>query len=68
VLIVTHDVDEAVLLADRVLALRDGAISLDVPITLRRPRSRSTPEFLALRERLLGLLGVPELVASAAGT
>ncbi len=61
VLLVTHDVDEAVLLADRALVLADGAISLDVPISLPRPRHRGHPGFLAVRSRLLRELGVDEL-------
>jgi sulfonate transport system ATP-binding protein len=36
--LITHDVAEAVALADRVLVLRDGDIALDIPITLPRPR------------------------------
>ncbi|HXB37143.1 MAG TPA: ABC transporter ATP-binding protein, partial [Acidimicrobiales bacterium] len=38
VLLVTHDVDEAILLADRVLILTDGRLSLDVPVGLAAPR------------------------------
>jgi sulfonate transport system ATP-binding protein len=60
VLIVTHDVDEAVLLADRVVVLTGGRISLDVQVALAHPRSRDDPEFAALRLRLLGELGVSE--------
>ena len=37
-LLITHDVAEAVSLADRVLVLRDGAIALDITVTLPRPR------------------------------
>ena len=58
VLLVTHDVDEAVLLADRALVLVDGTIALDAPIDLPRPRDRGHPDFLALRSRLLSELGV----------
>src|SRR5579862_8468626 len=43
VLLVTHDVDEAVLLADRALVLVDGTITIDVPIELDRPRDRGHP-------------------------
>jgi sulfonate transport system ATP-binding protein len=62
VLLVTHDVDEAVVLADRVLVLSDGVISLDVPIasTFPRPRSRSDTRFAALRTELLNELGVED--------
>jgi sulfonate transport system ATP-binding protein len=57
-LLVTHDVDEAVLLADRVLVLADGRIAADISVTLPRPRSHGAPGFAALRGRLLGELGV----------
>jgi sulfonate transport system ATP-binding protein len=60
VLLVTHDVDEALLLADRALVLVDGSITLDVPVTVPRPRDRGHPGFLALRGRLLRELGVTE--------
>jgi sulfonate transport system ATP-binding protein len=60
VLLVTHDVDEAVLLADRVVVLVDGAISLDQPVALPRPRRRGDIDFVALRTRLLAELGVDE--------
>jgi sulfonate transport system ATP-binding protein len=60
VLLVTHDVDEAVLLADRVLVLTDGLISLDVSVNVTSPRLRSDPQFIALRSRLLTELGVDE--------
>jgi sulfonate transport system ATP-binding protein len=58
VLLVTHDVDEAILLADRVIVLTDGAISLDVEVSVPTPRVRDSPEFASLRRRLLGELGV----------
>ncbi len=58
VLLVTHDVDEAILLADRVLVLTDGTITVDLPVRLDRPRSRGHAEFTTLRTRLLGELGV----------
>jgi sulfonate transport system ATP-binding protein len=57
-LLVTHDVDEAVLLADRALVLADGRIAADIAIDLPRPRSHGHPHFAALRARLLGELGV----------
>jgi sulfonate transport system ATP-binding protein len=63
VLLVTHDVDEAILLADRALVLVDGKIALDVPVELDRPRTRGHPGFIALRSRLLGELGVAEPAA-----
>jgi sulfonate transport system ATP-binding protein len=60
VLLVTHDVDEAVLLADRVLVLVDGSITVDAPVSLPRPRDRGHPGFLRLRSLLLRELGVSE--------
>jgi sulfonate transport system ATP-binding protein len=60
VLLVTHDVDEAITLADRVLVLADGRISLDRPVALPAPRQRTTPGFTALRRDLLTALGVEE--------
>lgn len=60
VLLVTHDVDEAIALADRVIVLTDGVISLDVEVALAKPRARDGHEFVALRRRLLAELGVSE--------
>ena len=61
VLLVTHDVDEAILLADRVtVSAVDGAISLDVRINIERPRNRGDARFIDLRNRLLRELGVEE--------
>jgi sulfonate transport system ATP-binding protein len=59
VLLVTHDVDEALELADRVLVLRDGRIAHSARIHLGRPRDRDHPAQVALRLRLLTELGVP---------
>ncbi|VFA96819.1 ABC transporter ATP-binding protein [Nocardia cyriacigeorgica] len=58
VLLVTHDVDEAVSLADRVLVLEAGRIVLDRRIDLDHPRRHSDPAFARYREELLGGLGV----------
>ncbi|MFC9338880.1 ABC transporter ATP-binding protein [Streptomyces sp. NPDC057020] len=58
VLLVTHDVDEAVRLADRVAVLRDGRLVTDEPVTVPRPRDPGDPAFVALRRRLLADLGV----------
>ena len=59
VLLVTHDVDEALALADRVLVLGDGRIIHSVRIELERPRHRDHRDLVALRLRLLSDLGVP---------
>jgi len=71
VLLVTHDVDEAITLADRVLVLEQGRIAAEEVIHLSRPREVDG-EFQALRRRLLGHLGVhghgpAEPAAAAAG-
>jgi len=58
VLFVTHDVDEAVLLADRVIVLDEGRLSLDVEVDVERPRRRTAPAFASLRARLLAQLGI----------
>lgn len=60
VLLVTHDVDEALLLADRVLVLEQGRIAEDFAVDLPRPRRNAHPDFVELRERLLARLGVAE--------
>lgn len=63
VLLVTHDVDEAIVLADRILVLTDGVITLDVDVDVPAPRDRSHPSAVALRDRLLKELGVEEYAA-----
>ncbi|MEV4481765.1 ABC transporter ATP-binding protein [Micromonospora coxensis] len=60
VLLVTHDVDEAITLADRVLLLDGGSIAVDLAIDLPAPRSYRQPQFLAYRETLLRALGVDQ--------
>ena len=57
-LIVTHDVDEALLLADRALVLADGRIVADITIDLPHPRQIGQPGFAPLRTALLATLGV----------
>lgn len=58
VLLVTHDVDEAILLADRVVVLADGKIAEQLYIDLPRDRDTGQEGFQEIRTRLLGLLGV----------
>ncbi|MBW6435192.1 ABC transporter ATP-binding protein [Actinoplanes hulinensis] len=58
-LLVTHDVDEALLLADRALVLEGGRIAEELPIVLPRPRHQDDPGFGGLRRHLLDRLGVP---------
>jgi sulfonate transport system ATP-binding protein len=64
VLLVTHDVDEAIQLADRVLVLTDGVLSLDLTIDV--PHAERLPgraRYGELRTRLLHELGVDETPA-----
>jgi ABC-type nitrate/sulfonate/bicarbonate transport system ATPase subunit len=60
VLLVTHDVEEAVLLADRIVLLspRPGRVVLELDVPLDRPRARTDAAVVALRERALTALGV----------
>jgi sulfonate transport system ATP-binding protein len=58
VLLVTHDVDEALALADRVLVLANGRITHQATVALERPREREHPDLISLRNRLLAELGV----------
>lgn len=59
VLLVTHDVDEAVLLADRIVVLDEGRLGEAHEVRLPAERPRSHPEFGRLRAALLAELGVP---------
>ncbi|WP_311220962.1 MULTISPECIES: ATP-binding cassette domain-containing protein [unclassified Acidovorax] len=52
-LLVTHDVQEAVALADRVILIEDGRIALDERIDLARPRSQGDAAFAAIEKRIL---------------
>ena len=51
--LVTHDVGEAVALADRILVIEDGRVALDERVTLARPRARGSAAFAALEARVL---------------
>lgn len=51
--LVTHEVEEAVSLADRVIVIEEGEISLNLPVTLPRPRNQGLPEFIDLKLRIL---------------
>jgi sulfonate transport system ATP-binding protein len=58
VLLITHDVDEAILLADRALVIDKGRIIAALPIGLPRPRELGQPGFLDLRKELLRAIGI----------
>ena len=51
--LVTHDVAEAVALADRVLLVEEGRVTLDEPVALSRPRAHGSPAFAELEGRVL---------------
>lgn len=57
-LLVTHDIDEAIYMSDRIVIMtqRPGRIERTIPVTLDRPRDRSSSEFLRLRAEILELL------------
>jgi sulfonate transport system ATP-binding protein len=57
-LLVTHDVDEALLLADRILVLRDGKLATEIVPTDPYPRHPVGASFTKARRSLLGELGV----------
>jgi len=62
VLLVTHDIDEALKLADRVLVMDQGRIVVDRVIALRHPRRQTDAGFASRRQELLAALGVAEHV------
>lgn len=64
VLHVTHDVDEAILLADRIVVLSEGVLSLELGVDIPLPRSRNAAGFAKLRDRLLSELGVEEQIGA----
>ncbi|OFA07698.1 ATP-binding cassette domain-containing protein [Duganella phyllosphaerae] len=51
--LVTHDVQEALALADRVVLIEEGRITLDLKVDLPRPRARGNAAFAALEQQLL---------------
>jgi sulfonate transport system ATP-binding protein len=60
VLLVTHDVDEAIVLGDRAMVMRDGVIAREFFVSAAARAHRSHPDAIALRESLLAELGVGE--------
>jgi sulfonate transport system ATP-binding protein len=55
-IVVTHDVSEAVALADRILLLEDGLVAMDMVVDLPRPRRRGDPRAAAIEGRILDRL------------
>ncbi len=69
---VTHDLEEAIYLGDRVIGLKPhpGRVGLEIPVALPRPRNqvttREAPEFLALRHKLYDFIYTSERAAAGA--
>jgi ABC-type nitrate/sulfonate/bicarbonate transport system ATPase subunit len=57
-LLVTHDIDEAIYMSDRIVIMtpRPGRVERVIPVGLERPRHRNEPEFLRMRAQILELL------------
>ncbi len=58
VMLVTHDVEEAVILADRVIVIADGGIAHEVAIDLPRPRSHADHRVVDYKAEILARLGI----------
>lgn len=56
-ILVTHDIDEAVLLGDRVIVMtnKPGRIQKTIPVYLPRPRDRNSRDFIKIREQIFHL-------------
>ncbi len=67
ILFVTHDIEEAVQLADRVIVMsrRPATVQEVVRVDLPRPRNLDAPEYLALRDRIFGCMGVSANIGAA---
>ncbi len=61
-LLVTHDVEEALLLAERIIVFgpRPASVRADITVGLPYPRHRDDPDLVRLRREVLGLLGLPD--------
>ena len=68
-LLVTHDIDEAIYMADRIVMMTPppGRVERIMAVDLDRPRQRNSPEFLQLRGEILELLHFTGSAAAEAG-
>jgi ABC-type nitrate/sulfonate/bicarbonate transport system ATPase subunit len=57
-LLVTHDIDEAIYMSDRIVIMtpRPGKVERVIDVSMRRPRQRNSPGFLKLRTEILEML------------
>lgn len=60
ILLVTHDVEEAILLSRRIVVLDDGRKITEIPVDLEYPRRRSHPRFSEILDKALSLVAKPE--------
>jgi sulfonate transport system ATP-binding protein len=58
-ILVTHDVAEAVALADRIVLIENGAIAGDFPVDIKRPRERGSADFARIEATILKRLLAP---------
>jgi NitT/TauT family transport system ATP-binding protein len=67
ILFVTHDIEEAVQLADRVIVMsrRPASVQEVVRVDLPRPRDLDSPEYLAARDRIFACMGLSAKVGSS---
>jgi NitT/TauT family transport system ATP-binding protein len=70
IFIVTHNIEEAVLLADRVIVLgrNPARVRADFPIELAHPRDRKSPHFVELVDYIYKIMTQPDLALAAPGT
>lgn len=67
IVFVTHDIEEALILGDRILVIKDGGIADDLRVPLPRPRDeemRASPEAVAITKTITRHLGLAELLAN----